>query len=49
MVLSGVWPAKDWKQKPCDRCVGNAKGSLWQGGSKFAFFEVAADLASVII
>ena len=29
MFFSGVWPAR--KQKPCDRCVGNAKGNLWQG------------------
>ena len=49
VFLSGVWPARDWKQKPFDRSAGNAKGSLWQRGSGFAFFEVAADLASVII
>ena len=45
MVLSDV----PLEQKPFDRCTGNTKGSLWQRGSAFAFFEVAADLASVII
>ena len=45
VVLSDV----PLEQKPFDRCTGNTKGSLWQRGSAFAFFEVAADLASVII
>ena len=45
VVLSDV----PLEQKPFDRCTGNTKGCLWQRGSAFAFFEVAADLASVII
>ena len=33
VLLSGVWPAKGWKQKPVDGSVGHAEGRFWHGRS----------------
>ena len=38
VLLSGIWLARKWKYKSLMGGVGNAEGSLWQGGSSLPSF-----------
>ena len=44
VLISGVWPARDWNREPFDGWRWERRGQPIAGGLRFAIFQIAADL-----
>ena len=44
VLLSGVWPSKDWLRRPFEGWRWDRRGLPFAGGFRFAVFQIAADL-----
>lgn len=44
VLLSGVWPARNWKREPFEGWRGEKAGEPLAGGLLFVLFQIAADL-----